>query len=417
MASGWGAMGGKAVVPPPSKCPLVAAQGIQLLQCSSPLSPVLCCRHSPLKAPLQCSLKYYFDNRLHAGGAWGAPTTTSAVHDPDLDSDDGAPQQPKPSNQAGMAPLYSEQPVAPSNNGYAGAFQPSTSFAPAAPVASGSGDQPACTLYLRPDGRAQSQRAFISADRECMVYWIDGREARGGVVSRVGCRPSRTSCTADVYQALHAKCQPAGACCAWPSWGSQHHDALNCAHTRAATQASRAAALSKREKELEAKELRLKELEDELRVAGGFQKKNWPICWPILYHDIAGEIPEQSRRVVREMGCSSAFGTTSSVALLYWESRLMNRCQAAFPFSAEKWSFAGWMTAIAAFDWGDFPGVVYIIGACFWTIEAVYSLWCLKDSYLFFRGRGGVEQVKADEAVAQFQQQQQQQHMGGNNQV
>ncbi len=52
---------------------------------------------------------------------------------------------------------------------------------------------------------------------------------------------------------------------------------------------------------------------------------------------------------------------------------------AAFQFSAEKWSFAGWFTAIAAFDYGNFPGAVYIVGASFWTLESLYCFWCLKD--------------------------------------
>lgn len=66
-------------------------------------------------------------------------------------------------------------------------------------------------------------------------------------------------------------------------------------------QAARAAALSKKEKELDAKEKRLKELEAELQQAGGLKKKNWPICWPVVYHDIGEEIPDSHRRVVREM--------------------------------------------------------------------------------------------------------------------
>lgn len=33
---------------------------------------------------------------------------------------------------------------------------------------------------------------------------------------------------------------------------------------------------------------------------GALKKKNWPRCYPILHHDIPGEVPEGSRRVVRE---------------------------------------------------------------------------------------------------------------------
>jgi hypothetical protein len=58
-----------------------------------------------------------------------------------------------------------------------------------------------------------------------------------------------------------------------------------------------AAALKRKEAELEAKEKQLKELEAKLKVEN---KKNWPICYPILYHNISEEIPEKGRRVVRE---------------------------------------------------------------------------------------------------------------------
>ena len=43
-------------------------------------------------------------------------------------------------------------------------------------------------------------------------------------------------------------------------------------------------------------------LEAELVASGAVVKrKNWPICYPLLHHDIPGEIPEGSRRVVREI--------------------------------------------------------------------------------------------------------------------
>ena len=34
---------------------------------------------------------------------------------------------------------------------------------------------------------------------------------------------------------------------------------------------------------------------------GQLKKKNWPICWPWIYQNIVEEIPEKSRRVVREV--------------------------------------------------------------------------------------------------------------------
>eukprot|EP00798_Chlamydomonas_sp_ICE-L_P030667 gene30667-35684_t len=64
------------------------------------------------------------------------------------------------------------------------------------------------------------------------------------------------------------------------------------------------------------------------------------------------------------------------------------------PFSSESWSFAGFFTAMAGYDVSFFIGTIYLIGAILWTLEASYSFWCLKDVYFFFRGAGGVEQVK-----------------------
>lgn len=52
----------------------------------------------------------------------------------------------------------------------------------------------------------------------------------------------------------------------------------------------RAAALDAKEAELRAKEAELKKAEDQLRRTGALQpEKNWPPCYPITHHDIAGE--------------------------------------------------------------------------------------------------------------------------------
>lgn len=49
-------------------------------------------------------------------------------------------------------------------------------------------------------------------------------------------------------------------------------------------------------------EAELKKLEEDLKASGAtLKKKNWPICYPMWHHDIPGEIPEKSRRVVREV--------------------------------------------------------------------------------------------------------------------
>jgi hypothetical protein len=59
---------------------------------------------------------------------------------------------------------------------------------------------------------------------------------------------------------------------------------------------------------------------------------------------------------------------------------------AAIPFSAERWSFCGFATAIAAFNnVNDFTGIIYIIGACLWVLESLLCLWTLREAWAFWR--------------------------------
>ncbi|GFH11500.1 secretory carrier-associated membrane protein, partial [Haematococcus lacustris] len=64
---------------------------------------------------------------------------------------------------------------------------------------------------------------------------------------------------------------------------------------------TREADLQKREAAVKAKEEELRRRENELALAGGLKKKNFPWCFPLWHHDIAGEIPAESQRVVREL--------------------------------------------------------------------------------------------------------------------
>ncbi|KAG2435137.1 hypothetical protein HXX76_007222 [Chlamydomonas incerta] len=213
-------------------------------------------------------------------------------------------------------------------------------------------------------------------------------------------------------------------------------------------------ALRRKEAELAAKEKQLKELEAKLTAAGAtIKKKNWPICYPILYHDIAEEIPAQARRIVREgymtwyglcicllwnWFCTCVMlGTNANqkvpswfLGLLYmllgiplswwlWYKRLYNGAKVdsalgfvwffvwfavhtafciwaaiAVPFSANQWSFAGFVTAMNALDKGNFPGIVYLVGAGCWSCEAAWSCWVIMDVFLHFRGKGGVKEAK-----------------------
>lgn len=299
------------------------------------------------------------------GGAWGSKAP-NPVHDPDLDDSPRA-QQP------GVSPLYTAPQPTPAA-GYSSAFQPSTS-----------------TKVAAPD---------------------------------------------DSYPASHL--------------------------------AAREAELDKRAAELAAKEKRLKALEEDLERSGVvIKKKNWPIFINFIYHSIADDIPQESRRVVREIYacwwglcwclgfnffCASVILGTGAdqrvaswfLAIIYavlgaplafwmWYYRIYRAARdeskvgfmvffimfgihiafciwasIAVPFSSEAWSFAGWVTAMVALGEGTFPGVVYIMGAVFWTCESIYCLWCCKDAYLFFRGKGGIEAAKQEAAkeaaVAAFRQ-------------
>jgi hypothetical protein len=64
--------------------------------------------------------------------------------------------------------------------------------------------------------------------------------------------------------------------------------------------AAREAALAQKEAALKAKEKELQAREAELRRNGGMApRKNWPLCFPIIHHDIAKDIPASSQGAVR----------------------------------------------------------------------------------------------------------------------
>eukprot|EP00798_Chlamydomonas_sp_ICE-L_P030872 gene30872-35916_t len=205
--------------------------------------------------------------------------------------------------------------------------------------------------------------------------------------------------------------------------------------------------LNRKEAALQQREIELRKIEKDLLATGQLKKKNWPICLPMCYHNIKDEIPESSRRVVWEVyfawyglivclcwnlfGASIFLGSNESskvaswfLAIIYtfagiplswifWYRRLYNGAKAdsAFgyigffisfsvhlgfciwaaigpPISGQKWAFTGFIPALSAFDESTFAGVIYLIGASFWAVEATYTLWCLKDVFLFFRSAG-----------------------------
>lgn len=64
--------------------------------------------------------------------------------------------------------------------------------------------------------------------------------------------------------------------------------------------AAKEAALARKEAELQAREKDLSSREADLRRAGALQpRKNWPILFPLIHHDIAGDIPQPMQHQVR----------------------------------------------------------------------------------------------------------------------
>ena len=47
------------------------------------------------------------------------------------------------------------------------------------------------------------------------------------------------------------------------------------------------------------------------------------------------------------------------------------------PFSND-WSHTGFICGIKAFGSNTFTGIVYVVGGSLWTLESLWSLWCLK---------------------------------------
>ncbi|KAK9819936.1 hypothetical protein WJX72_004131 [[Myrmecia] bisecta] len=220
--------------------------------------------------------------------------------------------------------------------------------------------------------------------------------------------------------------------------------------------------LLRKEAELNAREKELKRREDELRRAGGGRpEKNWPICYPITHHDIAGEVPADSQRVVRKgyysflglMVCLTFnwFGALIAMcainpgdgrlagfflatiywlagvpgAWILWYMRLYHAAikDRAFTYAwffllylvhiafclwsaiapplpmTNDWSHTGYIVCLKAFDKNTFTGVIYVIGAVLWTMESLWSFWTLKSVYSSFRGSGG-DKLKREMAVA-----------------
>lgn len=216
--------------------------------------------------------------------------------------------------------------------------------------------------------------------------------------------------------------------------------------------------LNRREAELNRREAELRRLEMEIRNNPAMKSvKNWPKYCAVVHHDIPGEIPAEHQRMVRGAYYSFvaliwclfynfAFGCTGGLitgevgigdwlwsaiylvagvpgAFILWYMRLYN---AAIKDSALKYGlfflfflahliFVGWSAvgppilnkkshtgfwiAIDLINDNTGVGVLYFIGAAFWSLEFIWSFWTLKTVYGAFRGAGmSVSQARNEAA-------------------
>ena len=48
------------------------------------------------------------------------------------------------------------------------------------------------------------------------------------------------------------------------------------------------------------------------------------------------------------------------------------------PFAFSKWALAGYVAGIKAFGNNIFVGVIFVVGASFWALEALWAFWVLQ---------------------------------------
>jgi len=209
--------------------------------------------------------------------------------------------------------------------------------------------------------------------------------------------------------------------------------------------------LDRREKELLAKQSRLKSARDELN-GNDIRRDNWPCAYyACAYHSIAKEIPIYARAHMKRMYTLvlltflALFANAFSEMVLYFEDlgadsdflmsilflfcgsvgawRLWYRqiyygirdrktlkwwCfflffAAHIGFSVvmalgiEKWGGAGVITLVNAFHHKkNFAGFVCLVSASLWVMLSLGSCYYLKKSWRMFRKEGGVEQTQSD---------------------
>lgn len=218
--------------------------------------------------------------------------------------------------------------------------------------------------------------------------------------------------------------------------------------------------LARREKELERRERDLNRRERLLTGTG--QIKNWPKCYPIVYQDIANDIPEANQRMVKLgymcwlltfasyfwfLVCSIAAlivetpteSTSSNLRIFivnsfavvigvpasfyYWYRTLYmaGKTDAVLRYA---WFFVhffihivwsvwtavgapflnypvGFINMIQAFDQNKVVGFFYLISFILWTVVSVISIMLQGYTIRKFRGQGGVEELNKQRKQAQ----------------
>lgn len=216
---------------------------------------------------------------------------------------------------------------------------------------------------------------------------------------------------------------------------------IQCERARLARPLDRQAELERREQEVQ-----------RLIKETGYKPKNWPSCYPILYHDIAAEIPADNRMLVRWAYYS--WMLTVAAWLWFWFSVLLgvifdaNKLLGGFSnfvvnsmatviglwvswnvnyrtlFRAARidsvlsygWFFLnhtahigwwcwcavgvpalnyppGFMTMLDALGVNTFAGVIYAIAFAFDVLVAGFSTWVQLYAIKKFRGQGGVAEL------------------------
>ncbi|OIT27836.1 PREDICTED: secretory carrier-associated membrane protein 1-like [Nicotiana attenuata] len=216
--------------------------------------------------------------------------------------------------------------------------------------------------------------------------------------------------------------------------------------------------LKKKEKELQAREADLRRREQEVKrreeaLAGAgvvVEERNWPPFCPIIHHDIANEIPIHLQRIqyvafttlLGLAGCLLwnilattcvwikggdpgawffaliyLFGIPSAYFLWYRPLYRAMRTDSALkfgwfflcyaihivfcvlaaaspPFVFRGHSLTGFLNAIDLIGWNSIIGIFFFVGAAFFSVESLISIWVIQQVFMYFRGSGKAAEMK-----------------------